>query len=186
VKALRTFYDRDNVQRKAGTQWSVTREQCEVFIPDVYEEIVNANVQLQVLTSRQFCMIADPVVDGGKQNFGTKLLRKGPITFFLQPGERIEGGYQGVQLLSGEEYVKLTAVEGFDDGVKKRKPGDKWFIYGPNEVWMTDEIRQVERGRAFLVIEPFGIYLFSPGLFMLSIVILILTYIYGGALIGFK
>jgi len=182
VKALRTFHDRNNIQRKAGTQWLVTRDDCEVFIPDVFEEVIDSNVPLQVITSRQFCMIVDPVVDG-KQNFGTKELRRGPETFFLQPGERIEG-YQSVQLLSKEEYVKLTAVEAFNDGGNKRKPGDKWLIYGPSEVWMTDEVRQVERGRAFLVIDPLDIYLFSPGLFMLSIVIVIFAYIYGRALIG--
>jgi len=184
VKALRTYHDRNNVQRKAGTQWLVKRDDCEVFIPDVTEEVVNSNVPLMVLTSRQFCFIVDPVdTETGKQNFGTKKLLKGPLTFFLQPGERSDLS-QNVQLLGREEYIKLTANEGFEDGKIKRKPGDKWIIYGPNEVWMTDEIRQVERGRAFLVIEPLGIYLFSPALFMLSIVTILFVYFYGGSLIG--
>lgn len=179
---MRTYHDRNNVQRKAGTQWLVKRDDCEVFIPDVYEEVVNSNVPLTVLSSRQFCMVVDPVVEG-KQNFGTKELRKGPDTFFLNPGERIDVT-QSVQLIAREEYIKLQANEGFVSDKIKRKPGDKWIIYGPSEVWMTDEITQVDRGRAFLVIEPLGIYLFSPALFMLSIILLVFAYIYGGSMIG--
>jgi len=40
-------------------------------------------------------VILNPVSDG-KRKFGERILKKGPCTFFLRPGEIIENGIQQV------------------------------------------------------------------------------------------
>jgi len=111
VKALRTFTDeKKNKKRKAGTQWLVTRDDCEVYIPDVNEEIVDSNVRLTILDSRQYCLIKDPVDKEGNLQLGSRDVRKGPTLFFLNPGEQIEGIYP-VQILQSDEYIHLISNE---------------------------------------------------------------------------
>ena len=44
-----------------------------------------------ILKSSEYCVIRDPVGENGKNQFGTRVIRKGPQQFFLQPGEVIEG-----------------------------------------------------------------------------------------------
>jgi major vault protein len=184
VKSLRTYYDDrsgEKIERKAGTQWLITRDDCEVYIPEVYEEIVDSNVKITILDSRQYCIIKDPVIDG-KQLLGTRDVRKGPTTFFLKPGEQIQGTYP-VQIVRSDEYIHLISNETFVDSNKvKRKPGDKWIVYGPGEFYTPYDVNIMYTKKAFLVIEPLNIYLFSPVLFVLSILALFFAYVYGGKL----
>jgi len=169
-----------NIKRKAGTQWLVTRDDCEVFIPEVNEEIIDSNVKLNVLDSRQYCIIKDPVDKEGNLQLGSRDVRKGPTVFFLNPGEQIEGTYP-VQILESDEYIHLISNETFVDTNKtKRKPGDKWIVYGPGEYYTPYDVKVLAKKKASLVIEPLNLYIFNPGLYVFAIVFLYIAYVYGG------
>jgi len=96
LRAARTFTDCYKKERKAGEEWLVTSAWAEKHIPDVYETVVG-EVSITTLNSRQYCVVLDPVdKETKKQQLGTRLLIKGPHSFFLQPGERLEAGIQDV------------------------------------------------------------------------------------------
>jgi major vault protein len=52
--------------RKAGDEWLVTMAQAPTHIPDVHEKVVG-EVSITTLTSRQYCVICDPVIKGVQQ-----------------------------------------------------------------------------------------------------------------------
>ncbi|RHZ08471.1 hypothetical protein DYB37_009395, partial [Aphanomyces astaci] len=129
LRALRTFKDVYNVQRKAGEEWLVTSKMAETHVQDVHEAIVGP-VQITTLTNRQYCVVIDPVVNGVHM-LGTRELRKGETSFFLQPGESLEGerGIQNVCLLAHDEAVLVQANERFVDETTAdvREAGVKWM-----------------------------------------------------------
>ena len=46
-------------------------------------------VNLTVLNSRQYCVVMDALDEAGKPRLGYRELRKGPQSFFLQPGMEV-------------------------------------------------------------------------------------------------
>jgi len=158
LRATRTFTDVYGKQRKAGEEWLVTNLLTDAHIPDVYEQVVNNNVQATVLSNRQFCVVVDPVGKDGKQNFGRREIRKGECNFFLQPGERLEAGIQNVFVLGEEQALLLRAREEYKDKDEVHSPGDRWMIYGPCEYVPPTEIEIVERRSRIPLDENEGIY----------------------------
>jgi major vault protein len=156
LQALRTFTDVFGTQRKAGEEWLVTIQMTETHIPDIYEKVVG-EVNITVLSSRQYCVVLDPVIDG-KQAMGKRLLRKGEVTFFLNPGEKLEAGIQNVHVLDSEEALLLRAREAFVDGKQERRPGDRWMIYGPCDYVPHVAVEILERRRAVPLDLNEGIY----------------------------
>ncbi|XP_069381586.1 major vault protein isoform X2 [Paralichthys olivaceus] len=114
VRALRPFKDAGGRERRTGGEWLVTMADREAHIPSVAEEVVGV-VDVTTLSSRQYCVILDPVGPDGKPQLGQKRVVKGERSFFLQPGERLEQGIQDVYVLSEEEGLVLRAVEAFND-----------------------------------------------------------------------
>lgn len=58
------------------------------------------------------------------------------MSFFLNPGEVVEGGIQKNYILGDGEALLLKALEEFKDTDEKgaeawRKAGSWWMIYGP-------------------------------------------------------
>ncbi len=90
LQARRTFTDIFGRYRKAGDEWLVTYEDAETHIPDVYEEVIG-EVGVVTLSDRQWCVIVNPVDDNGKPQLGRREIRQGRTSFFLHPGEYIEG-----------------------------------------------------------------------------------------------
>jgi len=157
LRATRTFEDAFKKVRKAGEEWLVTHEDAETHIPDVYEQVVG-EVKITTLNNRQYCVVMDPVKDG-KQLFGQKELRKGEVSFFLNPGERLENGIQNVYVLTEEEAILLRAKENFvDDEKKERKAGDRWMLYGPTDFVPPTEVEIVQKRTAIPLDENEGIY----------------------------
>jgi len=163
IRAIQTFVDSKGVQRKAGEEWLVTQADSEAHIPDVYEKIVG-EVKLTTLTSRQYCVVLDPLGANGKNQLGKRELRRGELSFFLAPGERLEPGSQGsesesgiqnVHVLDSEEALLLRAREAVKD---ERKPGDRWMIDGPCEYVPPVEVEIVEKRRAIPLDVTEGIY----------------------------
>jgi len=162
LRASRTFVDVYGVERKAGEEWLITSQRAEKHIPDVYEVVVG-EVSITSLNSRQYCVILDPVhVESKKQQLGTRVLIKGPHSFFLQPGERLEAGIQEVAVLDTEEALLLRAREGFKEktaeGEITRAPGDRWMIYGPRDYVPPVEVEIIEKRRAIPLDANEGIY----------------------------
>uniref|UniRef100_A0AAQ5Z3F2 Major vault protein n=1 Tax=Amphiprion ocellaris TaxID=80972 RepID=A0AAQ5Z3F2_AMPOC len=161
VRALRPFKDAGGRDRRTGEEWLVTMADREAHIPSVAEEVVGV-VDVTTLSSRQYCVILDPVGPNGKPQLGQKRVVKGERSFFLQPGERLEHGIQDVYVLSEEEGLVLRAVEEEEDEEAQsgvlRRPGDRWMLRGPIEYVPPAAVEVVLRRQAIPLDENEGIY----------------------------
>uniref|UniRef100_A0A8C9XEE9 Major vault protein n=1 Tax=Sander lucioperca TaxID=283035 RepID=A0A8C9XEE9_SANLU len=175
VRALRPFKDAGGRDRRTGEEWLVTMKDREAHIPSVSEEVVGV-VEVTTLSSRQYCVILDPVGPDGKPQLGQKRVVKGERSFFLQPGERLEQGIQDVYVLSEEEGLVLRAVEAFNDTQEPeeeeeerakrsrrspgvlRRPGDRWMLRGPIEYVPPAAVEVMLRRQAIPLDENEGIY----------------------------
>lgn len=100
LKANRTFKDVNGVERKAGEEYLITNEKCSFYVIDIYEELVQI-VKLTILDSLQYCIILNPFDENTLKNrLGAKLQLDGPRSFFLKPGEELEGGIKNCYILS--------------------------------------------------------------------------------------
>jgi major vault protein len=158
LRAANAFTDVYGIPRKAGEEWLVTNAMSEIHLQDVHEEIVNANVSLTVLGKLQYCIVLDPADRHGKVQYGARELRKGEVSFFLQPGESLDGGIQNVAVLGQEEALLLRAKEAFKDGATARNPGDQWMIQGPCDYIPPVEVEVVEKRTSIPLDENEGIY----------------------------
>jgi len=159
LQATRTFTDFYEQDRKAGEEWLITKAQKEKHIPDVFEKVVG-EVNLTSLDSRQYCVVVDPIdPSSGKPRLGMRELRKGEVSFFLSPGEKLENGIQKVYVLGSEEALLLRAREAFEEqGGEKRNPGDRWMIHGPCDYVPPVTVEVVEKRNAFPLDENEGVY----------------------------
>uniref|UniRef100_A0A673BIP4 Major vault protein n=1 Tax=Sphaeramia orbicularis TaxID=375764 RepID=A0A673BIP4_9TELE len=182
VRALRPFKDAGGRDRRTGEEWLVTMADREAHVPSVAEEVVGV-VNVTTLSSRQYCVVLDPVGPDGKPQLGKKRVVKGERSFFLQPGERLERGIQDVYVLSEEEGLVLRAVEAFNDPEEEeeeeeaeeeelmqerakrsrrsgvlRRPGDRWMLRGPIEYVPPATVEVVLRRQAIPLDENEGIY----------------------------
>jgi major vault protein len=163
LRAIRTFTDSFGKEHKAGEEWLVTYHVCDIYIPDVYEAVVG-EVPITTLTSRQYCVVLDPVdPDTLKPRLGQRVVRKGECSFFLNPGERLEKGIQSVIVLSEDEALLLRAlvdcVHVDKAGTEvKHVPGDRWMIYGACEYVPPVEVEIVEQRKRIPLDESEGIY----------------------------
>lgn len=157
LRANRTFVDIFAKERKAGEEWLVTAAMSEMHIPDVYEQVVG-EVKITILNTRQFAVLLDPVGKDGKPQLGKRVVRKGPLFFFLQPGERLESGVQNVFVLGEEEALLLRAKEEFHEGKITHNPGDRWMVYGPLDYIPPVEVEVVEKRHSIPLDENEGIY----------------------------
>uniref|UniRef100_A0A8P4GGS6 Major vault protein n=1 Tax=Dicentrarchus labrax TaxID=13489 RepID=A0A8P4GGS6_DICLA len=162
VRAVRAFKDAGGRDRRTGEEWLVTMADREAHIPSVSEEVVGV-VDVTTLSSRQYCVILDPVGSDGKPQLGQKRVVKGERSFFLQPGEHLEQGIQDVYVLSEEEGLVLRALQVLlskrsrRSGVLRR-PGDRWMLRGPIEYVPPATVEVMLRRQAIPLDENEGIY----------------------------
>ncbi|XP_071485231.1 major vault protein-like [Diadema antillarum] len=149
LRALQNCTDALGKQRVAGDEWLVTGLDSEAYIMEIGEELI-CTLKQTVLQKGQYCVINNPVDRHGKPQFGKKELRVGNTSFFLHPGESIEGGIKEQYLLGEDEALVLEAVETFTDnslpGGKTRKPGDRWMIRGPKSYIPPVQVKEVDQG----------------------------------------
>ncbi len=159
--AKRTYADIFGIERKAGDEWLVTLSDAETHIPDVYEQVVG-EVKITTLGDREWCIVHDPIGPDGKPQLGKREVRKGRTSFFLHPGESLEGGIQKVYVLGEQESLLLRASEAFADTAvtpqQPRKPGDLWMIDGPADYIPPVQVEVVERRKAIPLDKNDGIY----------------------------
>jgi len=162
LRATRNFKDVFGKTRRAGEEWLVTFKEAETHILDVYETLVG-EVKITTLNNRQYCVVLDPWKDGQPQ-LGKRQLRRGEVSFFLLPGERLEpypnpSGIQSVYVLSEAEALLLRAREDFTDkNGTKRKAGERWMINGPMDFIPDVEVEVLETRRLIPLDENEGIY----------------------------
>uniref|UniRef100_A0A3Q0THV2 Major vault protein n=1 Tax=Amphilophus citrinellus TaxID=61819 RepID=A0A3Q0THV2_AMPCI len=161
VRALRPFKDAGGRDRRTGEEWLVTMADREAHIPSVAEEVVGV-VDVTTLSSRQYCVILDPVGPDGKPQLGQKRVVKGERSFFLQPGEHLENGIQDVYVLSEEEGLVLRATQERAKRSRRsgilRRPGDRWMLRGPIEYVPPATVEVLLRRQAIPLDENEGIY----------------------------
>ena len=160
LTATRTFTDVYGEPRRAGEEWLITKEIASVHICDVYEKVV-AEVSITVLRSDEYCYLLNPR-KGMVNDMGKKVLYRGPRSFFLQPGEVLEGGIKKNYILADDEALLLTALEDFTDIVdgkeKLRSAGEKWLMHGPCCFVPSVEVMVLEKRQAIPMDEVEGIY----------------------------
>jgi len=161
LRASHTFKDAYGRERKAGQDWLVTHNDSQAHICDVHE-IVVGDVAITTLSKQQYCIVLNPVGGDGVPQWGKRELRRGELSFFLQPGEKLESGVQTVEILGEEEALLLRANESFEEEVDEkkvsRKPGEEWMCYGPRKYVPPAEVRILERRRRIPLDENEGIY----------------------------
>eukprot|EP00999_Lentomonas_sp_LEN2_P002792 NODE_65_length_2667_cov_116.292913_g45_i0.p1 GENE.NODE_65_length_2667_cov_116.292913_g45_i0~~NODE_65_length_2667_cov_116.292913_g45_i0.p1 ORF type:complete len:833 (-),score=250.76 NODE_65_length_2667_cov_116.292913_g45_i0:97-2595(-) len=158
LEATQTFTDVYGKRRIAGAQWLVTIDDAPSHIPDVFERVVG-EVPITTLTNRQYCVVLDPVDDKLQPQLGAKEVRKGEISFFLHPGEKLYQGIKDVIVLAAEEALLLRALEAHTDpDGSDRKPGDKWMIHGPCDYVPPGQVEIVERRTVMALGENEGVY----------------------------
>lgn len=168
VRALRSFTDSKLKQdRRNGDEYLITHQQCNVFYPSVNEEIV-AQVSVNILTSRNYCVIMDYWdVQLSENRLGCKKLCVGPCAFFLHPFERLQNKrIEDVFVLTAEDGIVLSATEEFIDSLLienehksvVRKPGDRWLIRGPMEFIPPVQAKVEDMRRTIALHENEGIY----------------------------
>lgn len=162
LRAVQTFVEGGDRQRRTGEEWLVTMAEEEAYVPGVQEEVVGV-VDITTLGAGQYCVVLDPVGTDGKNQLGQKLVIKGEKSFFLRPGERLEAGIQETHVLSEEEGLVLRAIEGFEEKdpegeVIARKPGDRWMIRGPQDYVPPVVVEVLSLRRAIPLDQNEGIY----------------------------
>eukprot|EP01126_Amoeba_proteus_P057935 TRINITY_DN7425_c0_g1_i1.p1 TRINITY_DN7425_c0_g1~~TRINITY_DN7425_c0_g1_i1.p1 ORF type:complete len:432 (-),score=79.51 TRINITY_DN7425_c0_g1_i1:78-1289(-) len=176
VRAKAPCKDYFGFPRKAGEEWLVTKQQSRTYIPGVNETLINT-VNLVILTSTQFVVLNDPVDSETQQRcLGRSKIIRGPGSFFLQPGESIQGDVvQECTVLSPNEALWLQAKQSFKDETgRKRKPGEEWLVCGPLAYWPPLEVSVQKKVKAFLFYEPIGVYFFRAGFFLFNLFVLVL------------
>ncbi|XP_073239748.1 major vault protein-like [Porites lutea] len=161
MRAKQTCIDALGRKRNAGDEWLVTSDDAEMYIPEVSEAVV-AEVFKTVLSRKEYCIVTDPIDSKGRNQLGKRELRKGVTSFFLHPGEDLDGGILNSYILEADEALVLSAIDHFDDDSAKKKchrsPGDRWMIFGPTEYIPPIEVTVKSRRKAMPLCENEGIY----------------------------
>lgn len=160
LMAERRFKDIYGIVREAGEEWLVVNTMAPLHIKDVYERIIGVENAV-TLTSREYCVVVNPMDPKTKKNsWGTRVKKQGELTFFLQPGEKLERGIEKVKVLGEDEALLLLARNDFvDDTKNKRLSGEKWLITGPRDYIPPIEVEILETRKSIPLDENEGIYI---------------------------
>lgn len=114
---------------------------------------------ITILRDDEFCYIRNPKDDKGQNQLGKKILVTGPRSFFVQPGEEIDGGIQKVYVLGEDEALLLRAEETHteEDGTV-RNAVDRWMVHGPRRYIPPVQVALLEKRRSIPLDSNEGIY----------------------------
>jgi len=127
---------------------------------NVHEEKISI-IEKLVMKNTQYCIIIDPYdVDSKTNLLGTKKLIKGPLSFFLLPGEKLEeGSIQNSYILMENETLLVQATESFkDENNNIIQPGDRYLINGPCSYIPPTEINILELRSSIPLKHNEGVY----------------------------
>lgn len=175
LRALKTYTDCYGHKRKAGEEWLVTLKLSERHIVSPQEEFVG-EVHITALSSTDYCYVVNPMREDGTHRFGERVLRKGELQFFLNPGEYLESGFSQIHVLEEndclllkarttfsetEEYEYINKEESKEEGKgkgKTRRAGETWMIRGPCNFIPTINIEILEKRVALPLGDNEGVY----------------------------
>jgi major vault protein len=158
LEAIKNFTDTYGLVRKAGDQWLITPKRTPTHQLDVNERLVSIQ-DITVLSNRQYCIIKNPIDQHGQNQYGKRILKKGPESFFLNPGEELENNaINDVKVLGFDDSLLLEAEETFTEGKIQRIAGQKWSISGPCEYVPPIEVKIVQTRKLVQLTENEGIY----------------------------
>jgi len=158
LKATSNYKDCYGKDRKAGEEWVVTNIDSSSHIPDVYEQVIET-LQKIVLNRWQYCVVLDPVGENGHNKFGQKELRKGELSFFLKPGENLQGNkISNMNVLGEDEALLLLAKEKYEDEYGVHMPGERWMVIGPRNYIPDIEVEILEVRKSIPLDDNEGIY----------------------------
>lgn len=166
VRAIQPHRDQFGRQRNCGDEWLVTYHDADSYICDVTQELVRVTETI-TLSSKEYCIIVNPVDVDGHPQWGKKHLVRGESSFFLMPGEELETGIEQAFTLGENDGLVLVATEDVEqvDSLKdgnfqrtKHQPGDRWLIRGPCEYIPPIGVDVVEKRTAIPLGESEGIY----------------------------
>jgi len=148
------FTDIYNIERKAGSEWIVTYSTSSLHILDVYERKIGIENRV-ILGENDYCVIVNPFNQTtNKNDLGKMVLVKGESSFFLNPGEKIQGKIEQVSVLTESEALLVQAKESFEN----RKAGEKWMIQGPVRFIPPIEVSIIEKRNLIPLDKNEGIY----------------------------
>ena len=161
VSANKAFVDSNGVRRRAGDTWTILSEETESFLPPPEVKVVK-KIKKVILKEEEYCYLNDPWDAEAKRNrLGTKVLKVGPDSFYLQPFESnslISTRYH----LEDEDALLLVANEAFQDTSDatpiERKAGVSWMIRGPRSYCPPVEVKVLEKRRSIPLSETEGVY----------------------------
>ncbi|CAC5421281.1 MVP [Mytilus coruscus] len=162
LRATQTVKDRYGITRLAGEEWLLTSETTDEYYPEIGVEVASKAKKL-VLTKGQYCVVENPLDKSGRPQLGKLELRIGCSSFFLHPGERLQGGnVKSSYVLSDQQAIVLQAVNQFKDTMfkgKNRLPGDTWMIRGPIDYIPPVEVQVVKQRDQIPLSKNEGIYI---------------------------
>ncbi|KAL7677519.1 hypothetical protein ACOME3_003756 [Neoechinorhynchus agilis] len=153
LEAASNHTDEFGVKRRAGDQWLVTSKLTDAYIADTCQTIVQ-DIKATELNKSQYCVIADPVDENGKNQVGTFKLIRGPAVFFLQPGEKIVDSIKPVYQLTENDGLILKCI----DTMEGHQVGDLWSLRGPCEYVPPVTVQVVKERKAIALDENEGVY----------------------------
>uniref|UniRef100_A0A7S3JLK9 Major vault protein n=1 Tax=Euplotes harpa TaxID=151035 RepID=A0A7S3JLK9_9SPIT len=158
LRANEGFTDIYGNERKYDEEWLISSDISTSHIIDVHEDFVQ-DVPITILSSDEYCYINDPVNEKGVNQLGKKILRCGPCSFFVRPGESIDGGIRRVYILTEHEALLLKAIENFveEDGTE-RLAGDRWMVNGPARYTPVVTVEIIEKRNSIAMDKNEGIY----------------------------
>ncbi|KAG5449100.1 Major vault protein, partial [Clonorchis sinensis] len=166
VRAIQPHRDQFGRQRNCGDEWLVTYRDADSYICDVTQELVRVTEAI-TLSSKEYCIIVNPVDLDGHPQWGKKRLVRGESSFFLMPGEELETGIEqaftlgendGLVLVATEDVEQVDSLEDGNFQRIKHQPGDRWLIRGPCEYIPPIGVDVVEKRTAVPLGESEGIY----------------------------
>ena len=159
LRATKTFNDKYGKERKAGDEYLITNTIAPFHIIDIYEEFINL-VDVTILRKNQYCYVKDPIdPNTGKNRLGNLQLRVGESSFFLQPGEHLQGGIKNAHILQEDQALLLRAEEAMkDEDGNARIAGDKWMIHGPTIYIPPVEVTVLEQRYRVSLDKNEGVY----------------------------
>lgn len=159
LRALNSFVDIYNIERKAGEEWMISKEVAPYHTCGIYEEKTNV-ITRTVLTSNQYVIIENPYNEKERCNeMGKKRLIKGVTSFFLAPGESMSE-LKSVYVLTETNALLLQALENFKDEFgNERICGDKWMIKGPVRYIPPVEVNVLAERSLLVMDKNEGVYI---------------------------
>lgn len=164
IRALGAFTDTSAPggprRREAGDEWLVRGPGR--YVPNASVTVESAE-KARVLKESEYCVVLNPIDRAtGKIQEGKRRVIASPDSFFLEPGEVLEGDIRKKHVLSEMQGLKLQALDDLSEdgpnGTLSRKAGDTWLIRGPRTYVPSEKVAILKEITAMSLGQGEGLY----------------------------